>query len=58
MIEKKAIRAEVEFATSIADTSPGFGFVWGVGGTDKKNSSSWILEEWKAPKTIRNWALL
>ena len=30
-------------------------FVFGVGGTDKKNSSSWILEEWKAPKTIRNW---
>ena len=22
-------------------------FRWGVGGTDKKNSSSWILEEWK-----------
>lgn len=22
-------------------------FVFGVGGTDKKNSSSWILEEWK-----------
>ena len=30
-------------------------FVFGVGGTDKQNSSSWILEEWKAPKTIRNW---
>ena len=52
---KKSNTPEVEFATSIADTSPGFGFVWGVGGTDKKNSSSWILEEWKAPKTIRNW---
>ena len=52
---KKGNTPEVEFATSIADTSPGFGFVWGVGGTDKKNSSSWILEEWKAPKTVRNW---
>jgi len=30
-------------------------FVFGVGGEDKKNSSSLILEEWKAPKTIRNW---
>ena len=30
-------------------------FVFGVGGEDKKNSSSWILEEWKSPKTIRNW---
>jgi len=30
-------------------------FVWGVGGEDKKNSSSWILEEWKNPKTIRSW---
>jgi cytidyltransferase-like protein len=30
-------------------------FVFGVGGEDKKNSSSWILEEWKAPKTIRPW---
>ena len=30
-------------------------FMFGVGGSDKKNSSSWILEEWKAPKTIRPW---
>jgi len=30
-------------------------FVFGVGGEDKKNSSSWILQEWKAPKTIRPW---
>lgn len=30
-------------------------FVYGVGGEDKKNSSSWILEEWKAPKTERQW---
>jgi D-beta-D-heptose 7-phosphate kinase/D-beta-D-heptose 1-phosphate adenosyltransferase len=30
-------------------------FVFGIGGEDKKNSSSWILEEWKAPKTIRPW---
>ena len=30
-------------------------FVFGVGGEDKKNSSSWILQEWKTPKTIRPW---
>ena len=30
-------------------------FVFGVGGEDKKNSSSWILQEWKAPKTGRAW---
>ena len=33
----------------------GIEFVFGVGGTDKANSSSWILEEWKAPKTLRPW---
>lgn len=30
-------------------------FVFGVGGFDKANSSSWILEEWRAPKTERPW---
>ena len=30
-------------------------FVFGVGGENKANSSSWILEEWKAPKTQRSW---
>ena len=30
-------------------------FVFGVGGEDKKNSSSWILQEWRAPKTERAW---
>jgi cytidyltransferase-like protein len=30
-------------------------FVFGVGGEDKKNSSSWILQDWKAPKTERLW---
>ena len=30
-------------------------FAFGVGGGDKKNSSSWILEEWKFPKTERPW---
>ena len=30
-------------------------FIFGVGGTEKVNSSSWILQEWKAPKTERDW---
>jgi D-beta-D-heptose 7-phosphate kinase/D-beta-D-heptose 1-phosphate adenosyltransferase len=30
-------------------------FAFGVGGFDKANSSSWILQEWKAPKTERSW---
>ena len=30
-------------------------FEFGVGGEDKKNSSSWVLNEWKAPKTPRPW---
>jgi cytidyltransferase-like protein len=30
-------------------------FAFGVGGFDKANSSSWILQEWKAPKTARQW---
>jgi cytidyltransferase-like protein len=33
----------------------GVQFEFGVGGEDKKNSSSWILQEWKAPKTDRSW---
>lgn len=34
---------------------PNLRFEFGVGGQDKKNSSSWILQEWKAPKTERPW---
>ena len=30
-------------------------FVFGVGGENKMNSSSWILEDWKKPKTARAW---
>lgn len=30
-------------------------FVFGVGGEDKKNSSSWILKEWKNPVVNRAW---
>lgn len=37
----------------IADDNIEFHF--GVGGFAKANSSSWILQEWKAPKTDRPW---
>jgi cytidyltransferase-like protein len=30
-------------------------FVFGVGGEDKKNSSSWILSNWDKPETQRKW---
>jgi cytidyltransferase-like protein len=33
----------------------GIHFAFSVGGDNKANSSSWILEEWKAPKTPRPW---
>jgi cytidyltransferase-like protein len=34
---------------------PNLTFAFGVGGEDKKNSSSWILQEWRVPKTERSW---
>jgi cytidyltransferase-like protein len=38
------------------DTDVGnISFVFGVGGGNKANSSSWILDEWKTQKTERNW---
>jgi cytidyltransferase-like protein len=33
----------------------GISFAFDVGGKNKLNSSSWILDEWKAPKTRREW---
>ena len=30
-------------------------FAYGVGGENKQNSSSWILDEWKTQKTERDW---
>ena len=35
--------------------NPNVDFFFGIGGEDKKNSSSWILKDWKAPKTEREW---
>jgi cytidyltransferase-like protein len=62
-IKKQYPYAEIIFANGgdrTADNIPemtveGVTFAFGVGGTDKANSSSWILEEWKAPKTLRPW---
>lgn len=36
-------------------THPSVGFAWGIGGNDKKNSSSWILKNWSQPTTERAW---
>jgi len=42
--------------TNIPEMSvEGVAFRFGVGGENKMNSSSWILEEWKSPKTERTW---
>jgi D-beta-D-heptose 7-phosphate kinase/D-beta-D-heptose 1-phosphate adenosyltransferase len=35
--------------------TPWVEFAWGVGGENKMNSSSWILDEWKTQKTERDW---
>jgi len=35
--------------------TPWVKFAWGVGGENKMNSSSWILDEWKTQKTERDW---
>ena len=39
----------------MAVTDERVSFAFGIGGDDKKNSSSWILEEWRKPKTERPW---
>lgn len=36
-------------------SEPDVEFVFGVGGEDKLNSSSWLLEKWKYPKVERPW---
>lgn len=34
---------------------PQVSFMFAVGGSNKSNSSSWILDQWRAPKTDRSW---
>jgi D-beta-D-heptose 7-phosphate kinase/D-beta-D-heptose 1-phosphate adenosyltransferase len=48
-------RTEGNILEMLSVTDPRLSFKFGVGGEDKKNSSSWILTEWKAPKTKRDW---
>lgn len=40
---------------NIPEQVRGVQYIFGIGGENKENSSSWILEEWKAPKTERPW---
>lgn len=42
-----------EMRMSMADDD--LRFVWAVGGDNKANSSSWLLEDWKNAKTERQW---
>lgn len=39
----------------LTDEIGNLSFAYGVGGETKANSSSWILQEWKTPKTSRPW---
>lgn len=39
----------------MASTDDKLTFAYGVGGDNKANSSSWLLQEWKTPKTQRPW---
>jgi cytidyltransferase-like protein len=48
-------RTEGNILEMLSISDPRLSFKFGVGGEDKKNSSSWILTEWKAPKTERQW---
>lgn len=41
--------------SSMASEDKKLSFAYGVGGDDKANSSSWLLQEWKTPKTHRPW---
>ena len=51
---QKGTTPEVEFAKELIEEGKIL-FSFGVGGEDKKNSSSWILSDWKSPKTERPW---
>lgn len=51
---QKGTTPEVAFAESLADQG-NITFAFGIGGNNKKNSSSWILSDWKSPKTERPW---
>ena len=48
---KKGTTPELEFAKRFDNVT----FEFGIGGEDKKNSSSWILKDWSQPTTKRAW---
>ena len=48
-------RTEGNILEMLSVSDPRLSFKFGIGGEDKKNSSSWILEDWKNEKTIRKW---
>ena len=48
-------RTQGNILEMLSVSDPRLSFKFGVGGENKKNSSSWILTEWKAPKTERPW---
>lgn len=47
-------RTDKNIPEMVIDT-PRLSFEFGVGGADKANSSSWILQEWKTPREDRQW---
>ena len=51
---QKGTTPEVEYARQLKDECD-ISFIFGVGGNDKKNSSSWLLENWDKPETQRLW---
>ena len=48
-------RTEGNILEMLSVSDPRLSFKFGVGGEDKKNSSSWILKEWSKPTTERAW---
>ena len=48
-------RTQGNILEMLSVSDPRLSFKFGVGGEDKKNSSSWILEDYKHPKTERQW---
>ena len=51
---QKGTTPEVEYAKELIEEGKII-FMFGVGGNDKKNSSSWLLENWDKPEVQRLW---
>ena len=48
-------RTEGNILEMLSVSDPRLSFKFGIGGENKANSSSWILDEWKTQKTERDW---